>query len=333
MQPAEFEPIFEKIKNLRIGVIGDFAVDFYFDLQENTGETSLETGRTVEWGTHPRTSLGAAGNVVQNLSALGVGELNAFGALGSDVYGRELLYLLQENKVDTTGLICPDENWDTCTYTKPMHQGQEQNRLDFGTNNRLEPTDFGRILEKLEAQMPRLDVLIINQQFSASLIDRTRVANLNILIARYDHVNVLADMRAHGLALRGSTLKVNTSELAQLLNVGTHHNWTDRDCADYAKVLAESIRGPVLLTRGAHGLFYTDGRAEHFSPAVLPSGPIDPVGAGDTAVAAFAACLGAKVAVPTALAITNLAAAVTVQKLHQTGTASSQEIMQLLAST
>jgi bifunctional ADP-heptose synthase (sugar kinase/adenylyltransferase) len=56
------------------------------------------------------------------------------------------------------------------------------------------------------------------------------------------------------------------------------------------------------------------------------------VGAGDTVVAAFSACIGAGATPAQAIAVANLAAAVTVQKRHQTGTASLPEILNLYAT-
>lgn len=332
MQGAELKPIFEKISKLHVGVIGDLAVDFYFDLQKNTGELSLETTREVWWGTRPRTSLGAAGNVVQNLAALGVGNISTFGVAGADLFGRELVFLLREIKVDTSGIVCPKIGWDTCAYSKPMQQEEEQNRLDFGNYNQLDSEDFLKILAKLEVQLPRLDVLIVNQQFENPLITEARVKLLNELTGRYPHVCLIADMRAFGLSLRGTTLKVNTPELARLLGLEGSEFWTNGDCATYGKQLAETIQGPVLITRAEHGMLYTDGREVYQRPAVSLSGPLDPVGAGDAAVAAFAGCVGAKIAIPTALDLANLAAAVTVQKLQQTGTANPEEIAKLAAN-
>jgi len=46
-------------------------------------------------------------------------------------------------------------------------------------------------------------------------------------------------------------------------------------------------------------------------------------------VAAFAACLGAEIPIVEALSLANIAAAVTVQKLNQTGTASQDEIIDM----
>ncbi|MPR33015.1 bifunctional heptose 7-phosphate kinase/heptose 1-phosphate adenyltransferase [Salmonirosea aquatica] len=330
MQESEVHYIFEKISSLRVGVIGDFAVDFYYDLQKKTGEISLETRREVWWGRQPRTSLGAAGNVVQNLAALGVGTLKVFGAVGRDVYGREMLHLMQKLGVDTAGIRIQDEGWETCAYTKPLHQGTELNRVDFGTHNLLSKEGFEKILKSLKAQMAHLDILIINQQFASPLITQERVELLNTLATVYPQVYILADMRTYGLALRGMTLKVNTEEMGRLLEVAGHESWTTDECTFYGHQLSDHVQGPVLITRGEQGMQYVHASGVHQSAALTLEGELDTVGAGDTSVAAFAACAGARVPVLETLALANLAAAVTVQKINQTGTATRDEIIELI---
>ena len=333
MQESEVNYIFEKISDLRVGVIGDFAVDFYYDIQKKTGEISLETRQEVWWGRQPRTSLGAAGNVVQNLAALGVGSLKVFGAIGRDVYGREMLHQMQSLGVDTTGIRIQDGGWETCAYTKPLDQGTELNRIDFGTHNQLSDEGFEEILKSLRAQMAYLDVLIINQQFASPLITRERVDLLNTMATVYPQVYILADMRTYGLTLRGMTLKVNTEEMGRLLEVAGHDRWTTDECTFYGHQLSDHVQGPVLITRGEQGMQYVHQSSVHQSAALVLEGELDTVGAGDTSVAAFAACAGAKVPVLEALALANLAAAVTVQKINQTGTASRDEIINLIRTT
>jgi len=329
MQENEIRFIFEKISTLRVGIIGDFAVDFYYDLQKKTEEISLETRQEVWWGSQSRTSLGAAGNVVQNLAALGVGTLKVFGAVGHDIYGREMLHLMQKLGVDTVGIRIQEEGWETCAYTKPLDQGTELNRVDFGTHNQLSDEGFEEILKSLKTQMAHLDVLIINQQFASPLITRKRVDLLNAMATVYPQVYILADMRTYGLALRGMTLKVNTEEMARLLEVAGYESWTTDECTFYGHQLSDQVQGPVLITRGEQGMQYVHQESVHQSTALDLAGALDTVGAGDTAVATYAACAGAQVPILEALALANLASAITVQKISQTGTASQEEILEL----
>ena len=70
-----------------------------------------------------------------------------------------------------------------------------------------------------------------------------------------------------------------------------------------------------------------DGQSLERVPAFPVSGPIDPVGAGDTTSAALVTSLAAGAGLVEAATIAALAASVTVQQLGTTGTASPQQIV------
>jgi phosphoglycolate phosphatase-like HAD superfamily hydrolase len=85
---------------------------------------------------------------------------------------------------------------------------------------------------------------------------------------------------------------------------------------------------PLFLTRGSSGCLVAENeKALHEIPGILILGRTDPVGAGDSMLAGIAAALAAGQAPRAAALFGNLAAAVTVQKLYQTGTASPEEIL------
>lgn len=329
MTTSGIKAIFQRFSTLNVGVIGDLALDLYFTLQTQTGERSLETGRGVFWGSGPRASLGAAGNVVQNLMALGVSNCRVVGCVGNDLFGREMQHLFKAQGVNTHHLYSIDTNWNTCVYTKPNVNGQEANRVDFGIANQLSDALFSDLITGLEQAVTDLDVLIINQQFAHPLLSKDRVVLLNDLISRFPTVQFLADMRDVGTLVRGATLKVNTMELARFLNVELP-NQPDLDwCIRHGNALRKHTGGPLLITRGQAGMLYLDDHETQSADGLPLGGELDTVGAGDTVVATWAACLGAGATPAEAIRIANLAAAVTVQKLNQTGTASLSEILQL----
>lgn len=329
MTTAEIKTIFQRFSTIDVGIIGDFALDLYFILQTRTGERSLETNQDVFWGSRPRASLGAAGNVVQNLIALGVPNCRVMGCVGNDLFGREIQGLLNTLGVDTGQLRTLETDWDTCVYTKPALDNHEANRIDFGTANTLAEPIFRTLMAGLEQALADLDVLIINQQFARPLLSENWVADINALIARFPAVRFLADMRDVGIGIRGATLKVNTTELARFLAVELPHLPDPDWCIRHGNALRQRTDGPLLITRGQAGMLYLDDHETQMAGGLSLRGELDTVGAGDTVVATWAACLGAGATPAQAVRIANLAAAVTVQKLNQTGTASLSEILYL----
>ncbi|TFH16069.1 MAG: carbohydrate kinase, partial [Lentisphaerales bacterium] len=94
MNAHQFTSLCARFDSLRIGVLGDYCVDAYWLLDETAVELSLETGRPTHAVCAQQYSLGGAGNVAHNLAALGVGAVRAFGVVGDDVFGREMIRLM-----------------------------------------------------------------------------------------------------------------------------------------------------------------------------------------------------------------------------------------------
>src|SRR5262249_13935605 len=75
---------------LKIGVLGDLFLDRYLDIDAALTEPSVETGLDAYQVTAVRSYPGAAGTVINNLAALGVGRILPVSAIGDDGEGYEL---------------------------------------------------------------------------------------------------------------------------------------------------------------------------------------------------------------------------------------------------
>jgi bifunctional ADP-heptose synthase (sugar kinase/adenylyltransferase) len=105
MKEERIKEILARINNVKVAVYGDFCLDAYWLLDARGSEVSLETGlRARAIGKHYY-SLGGASNVVANLAALEPAAIRVIGAIGDDIFGRELRRQLQELGVDTTCLV------------------------------------------------------------------------------------------------------------------------------------------------------------------------------------------------------------------------------------
>jgi phosphoglycolate phosphatase-like HAD superfamily hydrolase len=101
------------------------------------------------------------------------------------------------------------------------------------------------------------------------------------------------------------------------------------DLVQRAQNLCERWKSPLIVTRGERGcLVFPDDEPRQIFGLHLP-GPTDPVGAGDTFSSALAAIISTGASLTEAASMANIAAAVTAQKLFQTGTASRDEILEL----
>src|ERR1700751_5991046 len=89
------EEILGQIPRLTIGVVGDLFLDRYLDIDAALTEPSVETGLDAYQVVGVRPYPGAAGTVINNLVALGVGEVWAVAVVGDDGEGYELRQALQ----------------------------------------------------------------------------------------------------------------------------------------------------------------------------------------------------------------------------------------------
>src|SRR6266446_5383954 len=120
MTPARFRYTTARYPSLRIAVLGDFCLDRYLEIDPARQEISIETGLPVHNVVNVRSQPGGAGTILNNLVALGIGELFPVGFCGEDGEGFELrrsLGAMPGVQLDDF-LMVPDRR--TFTYCKPL---------------------------------------------------------------------------------------------------------------------------------------------------------------------------------------------------------------------
>lgn len=324
------DPILDALPKARIAVFGDCCVDAYWWLADGHGEVSVETGQAINRVARQECSLGGAGNVAANAAAIGAG-VELVGLVGDDAYGHVLRRLAGRHGIVADGLLDGGEGWQTMVYAKPMHGGAEGQRFDFGAVNRIDAAHMEAVARVLERAAERCQAVVINQQVGGVLAHPELIRRCNAIIAAHPRTRFVVDARAGADAFRGAAVKLNAAEAARLLGA-TAGAVDEADAARLAITLQARLGTTVFLTRGERGLLVADGGVVTAIPGIQCGGQTDPVGAGDSVVAALAAALAVGVAPSDAARLANLVAAVTVRKLHTTGTASPAEIRALAAN-
>ncbi len=329
--PAEtswLERAFSSFPQVRAGVLGDFCLDAYWPLDMDTPEFSVETGLPVRRVRSQRYSLGGAGNVVANLLDLGVSQVQAIGVVGRDPFGAELLRLLGERGAEIRDSMIVDEHWQTMVYTKPHRGDEEESRIDFGAFNTLGKATVRMLMRALETAAAENDVVILNQQVPTGLSSPFVIEQINEVIARHQDTVFVVDARHHPNLYKGAVLKLNMREAADFLG-DPAEDFSTGQAKEMGEKISRQTGKAVFLTRGERGILVADGGRVHEIPGILIHGKTDPVGAGDTVVAAIAAGLSSGQEPGATARLANLAAAVTVRKLKTTGTATPTEILTL----
>jgi rfaE bifunctional protein kinase chain/domain len=331
MKEERLNEILTRIKNVKIAVYGDFCLDAYWLLDPHGSERSAETGLQGQAVGKHYYSLGGASNVVANLAALEPATIQVIGVIGDDIFGRELTRQLHDLGVDTTYLVVQKENFDTVTFGKPYLEGNEKPRIDFGFFNKRTEASDQALLNGISSTLQNADALIFNQQVPGSITNESFIYGVNGLFEQFADKIVLLDSRHYGHKFRNIYRKTNDLEAARLNNVDVKSDdvLTLADVKKYAQNLYQQFNKPVFLTRGPRGIITVDSEGIHEVSGIQLLKKLDTVGAGDTVISALALCLGAGVRPAESAEFANFAAAVTVQKLFQTGTASGAEILEV----
>lgn len=331
MKKELLEKIINHFSAVKIAVVGDFCLDAYWFIDESKSEISLETGQLTRPVKQQRYSLGGAGNVTNNLSAMGVEDVRAFGVIGPDPFGNEIIKLMQENGINPDNLIIQELNWSTHVYAKPYIADVENNRIDFGNFNQLSMATADRLINLLKQEIPEVDVVIINQQVLSGIHTPYFRKQLVSIIKGFSKKIFIADSRHFSEAYDGAYRKMNDREAANL--IGLEKDSDDvvlySEVKDAAIELFQKFGKPLFITRGERGSVIVDEGGVTDIYGLMIISKVDPVGAGDSFLSGAAATLAAGYNMQVAAEIGSYVAGVTVQKLFQTGTASPEEILKM----
>jgi rfaE bifunctional protein kinase chain/domain len=331
-----FEHITDRYRELKIAIVGDFCLDRYLEIDPDRAEISLETGRPVHNVVGVRSQPGAAGTILNNLVALGIGEIFAVGFCGEDGEGFELKRALAANPTVNLKHFLTSPLRRTFVYCKPLvmrpgRSPEELNRLDSknwtATPAIIQEELSGRVSELADD----VDALILLDQVDepeTGVVCRPVTDAARNAAVKRPGLLVLADSRRGVQHFPALGFKMNAAELAKL--TGT----AGESIAVLKTLVAEMAAKtgqPVFVTLAEHGIVGArpGQRAEHI-PAYSVRGPIDIVGAGDATMANLAAALAAGACVSDAMVLSMAAASVVIHQLGTTGTATVSQLAELM---
>ncbi|MFB3902552.1 MAG: bifunctional heptose 7-phosphate kinase/heptose 1-phosphate adenyltransferase [Acidobacteriota bacterium] len=328
MELQRLKELLSRFTQVRLAVLGDFFLDEYLVIDPALAEVSIETRLSAHQVVAVRNSPGAAGTVCSNLVALGV-HTQAIGIVGEDGNGFELAHGLWSRRVSTELVLETPERF-TPTYTKPMRRHPdgtevEMERLDIKNRTATPAHLQERIIENLWAAVESVDGMVIEDQVEeeeCGVVTAAVREELAQLSRRYPDKVFLADSRCRIGKFRDVMIKPNEREASVALGR------TDLREEEMLAALFRMTRRPVFLTCGPRGISGFDGARRFHCPAVPVSGPIDIVGAGDSAGAGLVSALCAGATLEEAAEMGTLVASVTIRKLGTTGTASPEEVIQ-----
>ncbi len=337
MRAERLDQILSGFADAAAAVVGDFFLDKYLEIDPALSETSLETGLEARQVVAVRCQPGAAGTIVGNLCALGIGRVICLGFVGDDGEGFELLRALRALGADADRVLRTKDRL-TPTYRKPLvHQPEgrlrELERLDTKNREPL-PRDLEEsLIAALREVAPRVNAVIAQdqvQEAECGVITGLMRETLAKLAEEHPSVIRFGDSRTRIGEYRNVIVKPNREEVCRAI----HPDSPPHDCAGAkrcAGALSARVGGPVYLTLGADGMALITPDRTQLIPTVSLEGEVDIVGAGDSATAGIVAALCAGATLEEAGIIGNIAASIAIQQLGTTGTATQEQVREQFA--
>ncbi len=338
MDPIRLQKISAAYSKLRIAIVGDFCLDRYLEIDPSRKEISIETGLTVHNVVKVRAQPGGAGTILNNLVALGVGEIFPVGFCGEDGEGFELRRALEKTRGVNARHFLQTPARRTFTYCKPLltrpgRPPEELSRLDSKNWTSTPAVVQRQLAAALTALAPRVDAIILLDQVDlpeTGVITRTVLRTVTGLVKSHPGLQILSDSRRGLKNYPPVILKMNRAELRRL--TGGQESLDLATVKKQARQLAAKNKRMVFVTLSEDGMLGASptGELEHLA-AFPVHGPIDIVGAGDAVTANLTAALTAGASLLEALEMANAAASLVIHQLGTTGTAAIREVAKLLS--
>ncbi len=302
----------------RVVVVGDVMIDEWIwgDVTRISPEAPVPV---VAVRDHSFT-LGGAGNVANNLRALGA-RVAFVGCVGDDAEGARLRAMFDDLGVDARGLITVADR-PTTRKTRVVAHNQQVVRADWESTAPLRDDDRGRVVERVRKAMSDADAVVLSDYakglFHREVVEAALAAKIVVADPKPDGVGMFAGV---------TCISPNAAEAARASGIAI----TDEASLERAgrALLAMLDCRFVLVTRGEHGMSLFGAAGERVDVPAVARTVYDVSGAGDTVVAVLTLALAAGIPAEVATQLANFAAGAVVEKLG-TATALPREIVDLM---
>lgn len=327
MNRARLQTLLTQFSGKRILVIGDLILDEF--IWGKVSRISPEAPVPVVEVSSQSYFPGGAANVARNLRGFS-GSVSVMGVTGACEHAEHLKRLLTTEGIDLQNLQS-HSCYQTIVKTRIIARQQHVVRIDRERPLPLKPEHAARALEQLEALLPELDAVIVEDyakgmlsaDFARSICELTRSAGKILAVDPNPHnplpwhnVSVIKPNRAEAFASAG------------ILPSEPHdHPETDPQLLEVGRVLSRKWEAEnLLITLGEHGVLLFRPDSPPYHAPTRAREVFDVSGAGDTVIALFTLALSAGATPAEAAEIANHASGVVVGKLG-TATVTPEELL------
>jgi rfaE bifunctional protein kinase chain/domain len=279
------DQLFEQFRTLKVGVIGDIMLDSY--MWGHVDRISPEAPVPVVLLDRKEYRLGGAANVALNLRSLGA-PVSLFSVVGSDEEGDRLIKMLQEQSIQTNGLI-QSNNRITTNKTRIISRNQQMMRLDSETTRELNDADTNCLLTAIEEYITKENPgVVILEDYNKGVLTGSVIEHVIALCKKHRVITAVDPKRKNFFAYKGVDIfKPNLKEAKDALNLIGDQPLSELMPTVHTQLNEELNHRVSFITLSEKGVFYQQGDDR----AIIPShvrNISDVSGAGDTVIAVAA---------------------------------------------
>ncbi|MEW5821357.1 MAG: PfkB family carbohydrate kinase [Cyanobacteriota bacterium] len=307
-------PVFEKLAQGRVMVIGDLAIDEM--VYGEAARISREAPVLILKHSNTKIILGAASNAANNIAALGAKKVSVLGVCGNDYHAPQLIEAFEKSGINTSGIV-KDPNRPTSTKTRisaasPQSVTQQIVRIDREDNTAISDDVESHLIENMHLMAEEHDAILLSC-YGIGVVTPEVIKHAKLL-AKQKKLILAVDAQLDLQRFRNSTVITPNQPEAE---ASLGYKMTDFNSVKKGgwNLLNQVKLDMLLMTRGGEGmiLFQTDGTLTKI-PAFNKTDVFDVTGAGDTVVGSLVLALAAGIDPKLAAVLGNLAASIVIRE-------------------
>jgi rfaE bifunctional protein kinase chain/domain len=287
LNKKELKQLKKNFNNKKIAIVGDMMLDVYF--RGDVKRISPEAPVPVIEVESEFFRFGGAANCALNIQSLG-GIPYPVGVIGYDTNGSAFTSLLEENKIDQSGIFIDDER-PTTTKTRVIADSQHIVRIDKEHKNYINSKLQKKILEFLKRIIKDLNGIIL-QDYNKGVLTPDLIREI-IVLAKKNNVIITVDPKFNNFFLykNVTVFKPNRKEAEDILGMKIKR---DDDISKAGKILLNKLKAEnVLITLGEDGVAVFQKNIEERRLPTKARKVADVSGAGDTVISTLTMALAA----------------------------------------
>lgn len=318
-----------KLDAAKVLVIGDIMLDAYYE--GDASRISPEAPVPVVKIERKRNILGGAGNVARNISSLG-GKCTLIAMVGCDFSANIIKELLHEENIEFS--LIEDNKRPTTVKSRIFARNQQMIRYDEEVDTQISEYNKDKLKSLLMQNLPDFEVIVLSD-YGKGLLYEDLIEDIyqSCKELKLNKPKIFIDPKPQNKTFYKNSylLTPNQKETEALANAKIK---TRAEIQNAAHIILEELKAEnILITLGADGMAYFSKNNRHAYHIKSSAKQVfDVTGAGDTVIAAIAACESIKMSKEKACNIATLAAGLVVEKVGS-ATVTQEELIQAASFT